>query len=74
MCLIAAILGCPPQKNPELRVITHCSTHGSLHCSISRRSKNSGLAVSFLHAQQLLLLTTQPLQESNEGIRSYPFP
>ena len=72
MCLIAAIIGCP-KNTPEQCVITR-STHGSLHCSISRHSKSSRLAVSSLHAWQPLLLTTQPLQESNEGIWSYPSP
>lgn len=75
MCLMAAIIGrSPPKKNPEQRVVTRRSTHGSLHCSISRCSKSSRWAVSSLHAQQPLLLTTRPLQESNEGIRSYPCP
>lgn len=55
------------QKNPGQRVIICCSTHGSLHCSISRHSKSNRLAVSSMHSSRfcwLLSLCRKAMRDS----------
>jgi len=73
MCLIAAIINCP-EKDPEQCVITRRNTHGSWHCSISRRSKSSGLGVFSLRAWQTLLLVLSPCRTAMKESETVPAP